>query len=188
MVPPTEALERELDSAGNAAQRNRMRKAVRTERCGRLYCMGKVTCPVLSWRRGTGGKRKTQQRDKISPAYFPEILRCFNCRYPGKIKYEGYRLLACDGSDINIFRNPSDPSSYYRNSSNDKGFNELHIAALYDLCNRSYQKLHIVCQSVSTETGVATKNTDYRAGNTKDTAKACYVCRSRRISKAIEDL
>lgn len=86
----------------------------------------------------------TQQRDKISPVYFPEILRCFNCRYPGKIKYKDYRLLACDGSDINIFRNPSDPSSYYRNSSNDKGFNELHIDALYDLCNRSYQMLHIV--------------------------------------------
>ena len=28
----------------------------------------------------------TQQRDKISPVYFPEILRCFNCRYPGKIR------------------------------------------------------------------------------------------------------
>lgn len=86
----------------------------------------------------------TQQRDKISPVYFPETLRCFNCWYPGKIKYKDYRLLACDGSDINIFRNRSDPASYYRNSSNGKGFNVLHINALYDLCNRSYQMLHIV--------------------------------------------
>lgn len=86
----------------------------------------------------------TQQRDKISPAYFPEILKRFNCQYPGKTKYRDYSLLACDGSDINIFRNPNDPASYYKNSLNDKGFNELHIDALYDLCNRSYQMLHIV--------------------------------------------
>ena len=38
-----------------------------------------------------------------------------------------YRLLACDGSDINIFRNPADHSTYYCNSESDKGFNELHI-------------------------------------------------------------
>lgn len=85
----------------------------------------------------------SQQRDKISPAYFPEILKRFNSQYSGKIKYKDYRLLACDGSDINIFRNPDDPTSYYRNSSNDKGFNELHIDALYDLCNRTYQMLNI---------------------------------------------
>lgn len=86
----------------------------------------------------------TQQRDKISLTYFPEILKRFNCQYPGKIKYKDYRLLACDGSDINIFRNPNDPASYYRNSLNDKGFNELHIDALYDLCNRTYQTPHVV--------------------------------------------
>lgn len=85
----------------------------------------------------------SQQRDKIGPAYFPEILKRFNSQYPGKFKYKDYRLLACDGSDINIFRNPNDPTSYYKNSLSDKGFNELHIDALYDLCNRTYQMLHI---------------------------------------------
>lgn len=54
----------------------------------------------------------TQQRDKISLTFFPEILKRFNCQYPGKIKYKDYRLLAYDGSDINIFRNPNDPASF----------------------------------------------------------------------------
>lgn len=93
----------------------------------------------------------TQQRGKILPSYFPEILKRFNNKYPGKTRYKGYRLLACDGSDINIFRNPDDPTSYYRNSVNDKGFNELHIDALYDICNRIYQALNITGRHTQNE-------------------------------------
>ena len=93
----------------------------------------------------------TQQRDKILPTYFPEILKRFNNQYPGKARYKGYRLLACDGSDINIFRNPDDPTSYYRNSVNDKGFNELHIDALYDICNRTYRALNITGRHTQNE-------------------------------------
>lgn len=84
-----------------------------------------------------------QQRDKLLPNLFPELLHRLNNSYPGNRKFKGYRLLACDGSDINIFRNPDDSSTYYHNSENDKGFNELHIDALYDLCNRVYKKINI---------------------------------------------
>lgn len=93
----------------------------------------------------------TQQRGKILPTYFPEILKRFNNQYPGRTRYKGYRLLACDGSDINIFRNPDDPTSYYRNSSNDKGFNVLHIDALYDICNKTYHALNITGRHTQNE-------------------------------------
>lgn len=93
----------------------------------------------------------TQQRSKILPTFFPEILKRFNNQYPGRTRYKGYKLLACDGSDVNIFRNPDDPTSYYRNSSNDKGFNVLHIDALYDICNRTYLALNITGRHTQNE-------------------------------------
>lgn len=84
-----------------------------------------------------------QQRDKLSDTLFPAILLRFNKSFPGKNLYKGYRLLACDGTDINIFHNPNDSSTYYCNPNSEKGFNELHIDALYDLCNRTYQYINI---------------------------------------------
>lgn len=84
-----------------------------------------------------------QQRNKMNDKLFPTLLQKFNTVFQGKKLYKNHRLLACDGSDLNIFRNPDDSSTYYCNSSADKGFNEIHIDALYDLCNRTYQKINI---------------------------------------------
>lgn len=53
-------------------------------------------------------------------------------------KYKGYRLLACDGSDLNIARNPKDADTHFQSLPTDKGFNQLHLNALYDLCERRY--------------------------------------------------
>ncbi|SKA59764.1 Transposase DDE domain-containing protein [Eubacterium uniforme] len=84
-----------------------------------------------------------QQRDKLRENLFPRLLNDFNSHFPGNKTYKGYKLLACDGSDANIFHNPNDKSTYYRNPGSEKGFNELHIDALYDLCNRTYQMINI---------------------------------------------
>ncbi|MEN6566358.1 MAG: transposase, partial [Veillonellales bacterium] len=46
--------------------------------------------------------------------------------------------LACDGTDLNIARNPSDQENYFQSHSGEKGFNQLHLNALYDLCSRGY--------------------------------------------------
>lgn len=46
--------------------------------------------------------------------------------------------MACDGSDLNIARNPEDPDTYFRSFQTDKGFNQLHLNALYDLCEKRY--------------------------------------------------
>lgn len=85
-----------------------------------------------------------QQRDKILPKFFPQLFKLFNEKYPGTRDYKGHQLLACDGSDINIFHNPNDPSTYYRNPGTTQGFNEMHIDGLYDLCNRVYKQINIV--------------------------------------------
>ena len=46
--------------------------------------------------------------------------------------------MACDGSDLNIVRNPEDTDTYFQSSPTDKGFNQLHLNALYDLCEKWY--------------------------------------------------
>jgi len=50
--------------------------------------------------------------------------------------YHGYRLLACDGSDVNISRDPSDEETFIHEG--EKGYNMIHINALYDLLNHTY--------------------------------------------------
>lgn len=84
-----------------------------------------------------------QQREKISESLFSSLLTSFNSRFSLDSKYKDYQLLACDGSDINIFHNPNDTSTYYRNPGSEKGFNEIHLDALYDLCNRRYLYINI---------------------------------------------
>ena len=52
--------------------------------------------------------------------------------------YYGYRLLAVDGTDINIPCDPKDGSTYFQTFENAQGYNLLHLTALYDLRNRLY--------------------------------------------------
>lgn len=79
-----------------------------------------------------------QQRNKLLPETFKFLFSEFNSRFPFEKKYKGYRLLACDGSDLNIARNSTDTETYFQSLPTDKGFNQLHLNALYDLCSKRY--------------------------------------------------
>jgi hypothetical protein len=79
-----------------------------------------------------------QQRGKIRHEALEILFHSFNEKFPEFKTYDEYRLLACDGSDINIPRNPNDDSTFFQSNSDEKGFNQLHLNALYDLCSRRY--------------------------------------------------
>jgi len=79
-----------------------------------------------------------QQRKKILPEALEFLFQEFNKAFAQYQTYRGYCLLACDGSDLNIARNPSDQENYFQSNPGEKGFNQLHLNALYDLCNRRY--------------------------------------------------
>jgi len=79
-----------------------------------------------------------QQRDKILPGAFEFLLHEFTESYTDIKNYRGYRLLAADGSDLHIATNPNDPDSFHQNNPGEKGYNLLHLNAMYDLCNRLY--------------------------------------------------
>lgn len=74
-----------------------------------------------------------QQRSKILPnAWF--YLFYFFTKQCNKISdplYKDYRVFACDGSDINSFRNLADKETYI--SEGENGYNAIHLNALYKL-------------------------------------------------------
>lgn len=47
-----------------------------------------------------------------------------------------------DGSDINIAHNPKDQDTYFKNGEA-KGFNQIHLNAMYDLLDRIYTDIII---------------------------------------------
>lgn len=81
-----------------------------------------------------------QQRNKIKPLLFEDLFRLFTTKLPCTKHYSGYRLLAVDGSDLNVPNNPKDPTFLQSDESerNVKNVSLAHLNALYDLLNRSY--------------------------------------------------
>jgi len=84
-----------------------------------------------------------QQRDKILPVAFEFLLKEFTSSFQDLKTYEEYRVLAVDGSDLNIYHNPNDPDTYFQSIPNTKGFNQLHLNAMYDLFNKLYVEVCI---------------------------------------------
>ncbi len=81
-----------------------------------------------------------QRRAAVSPEALHFLYCCFTeaiMELDAPKTYRGYRLIACDGSDINIPYNPSDYESYQKNGDK-KGFNQLHINVFHDVLNGIY--------------------------------------------------
>ncbi len=79
-----------------------------------------------------------QQRGKLLPFALEYLWKEFTHSFQDLKTYQGYRLLAVDGSDLNICHNPNDVDTYFQSTQNSKGFNQLHLNAMYDLCNKLY--------------------------------------------------
>ncbi len=86
-----------------------------------------------------------QQRAKLLPEAFRYLLKQFNLRFPRRGLIGKYSLIAADGSEFNIARNPKDPSSFHPpNGKSKKGFNSIHTVSLFDLLSKRY--LDVVVQ------------------------------------------
>ena len=79
-----------------------------------------------------------QRRAKILPAAFQHLFHKFNETFSQTNFFHGYRLYAVDGSDIHIPTIPDDHSTYYNVYADSKGYNLMHLNALYDLLNKRY--------------------------------------------------
>jgi hypothetical protein len=80
-----------------------------------------------------------QQRQKLLPETFPYLLDQFNSHFPLGLYKEKYNLVAADGCEFNIARNPVDADTFHPpNGKSTKGFNMLQTVALYDLISKRY--------------------------------------------------
>ena len=72
----------------------------------------------------------SQRRAQIPPDSFREVFHQFNAACVDVETFRGYRVLAVDGTAVNMPRNPNAPS-FVQNSSAPKGYNQLHVNPLY---------------------------------------------------------
>lgn len=79
-----------------------------------------------------------QQREKILPEAFQFLFYEFNNNFQDFKTHNGYRLIACDGSSLNIACDPKNEENYFQNTKDQKAFSMLHLNASYDLCSRRY--------------------------------------------------
>lgn len=80
-----------------------------------------------------------QQRSKLNPNTFEHLFHQFLSHFPLNLYKDKYLLLACDGSTFTYTRAPLDVDSYYAPDGKSlKGFNQLHLIALFDLLSQRY--------------------------------------------------
>lgn len=84
-----------------------------------------------------------QQRKKIPWIVFEDAFENFNRCCTDIKTYKGYRILAVDGTTVNMARNPK-AESFMQNAGNPRGYNQLHVNPLYDILNKTY--VHCVIQ------------------------------------------
>ena len=79
-----------------------------------------------------------QRRAQILPEAFETLFHHFTTKIDSHKLFHGFRLLAVDGSDLQIAANPDDPDSFYPGVNGQKSYNLLHINAMYDLLQCIY--------------------------------------------------
>ena len=142
----------------------------------RKYPFEKIISAILAFRSGTLNREIMdffgldpnigtssafiQQRSKILPEAFEHLFQHFTSQVDENKIYHGLRLLAVDGSDLQIAANSGDPDSYYPGINGQKSYNLLHINAMYDLLQHTYTDAVIQKSRNSDESGALTDMVD----------------------------
>ncbi len=84
-----------------------------------------------------------QSRNKLLPETFEVLFHEFNNSLDYFKTLEEYRLIAVDGSDLNIPHDFKNQETYFQSTPNSKGFNQIHINAMYDLTNKAYLDAYV---------------------------------------------
>ena len=109
-----------------------------------LLCMegGSLTGELLRYfgcSQGTASSSAfIQQRQKINEFAFPSLFDLFVRNTDRDKLYKGYRLLAADGSDIQIPADSKHTDSYFPGANGQAPYSLLHLNAVYDLLLHTY--------------------------------------------------
>jgi len=92
-----------------------------------------------------------QQRRKLSEETLPMLFSLFVKKTDSPKKYKGLRLLAADGSDIQIPVNPHHLDSYFPGTNGQASYSLLHLDAMYDLLQHTYMDAVLLGQRKANE-------------------------------------
>lgn len=94
----------------------------------------------------------SQRRTQIPPEVFRSVFDNFNSACTEGDLFRGYKLLAADGTTVNLPRNPA-ASSFVQNDGILKGVNQLHVTPLYNILSRTFDDLVIQPEPKKDEIG-----------------------------------
>ncbi len=94
----------------------------------------------------------SQRRTQIPSKVFRSVFDDFNSACADSDLFRDYRLLAVDGTAVNLPRNPTSPS-FVQNEGIPKGVNQLHVTPLYDILCRTFADLVIQPEPKKDEIG-----------------------------------
>ena len=125
-----------------------------------LLCMegGSLTNELLRYFRCSQDTASSsafiQQRQKLNEFAFPSLFDLFVKNTDEERLYKGYRLLAADGSDIQIPTDPKHTESYFPGANGQASYNLLHLDAVYDLLLHTYVDASVCAKREWNEKGV----------------------------------
>ena len=83
-----------------------------------------------------------KQRRKLNSQALANLLLMFNAKLSIKLYNDKYQFIACDGSAVDIFRDPNDPDTFFEPAGKStRGFNQIHINAFYSILDRRFTNL-----------------------------------------------
>lgn len=94
-----------------------------------------------------------QQRGKLKTEAFEKIFRRTSEVFSNPSTYDGYRLIAVDGSRIHIPLNRNDPETFCPGTNGQAPYNLIHLNAAYDILNNTFLDVVMQGHNVMDETG-----------------------------------
>ena len=94
----------------------------------------------------------SQRRGQISPEVFREVFDRFNASCTDSATFRGYTVLACDGTAVNMPRNPDAPS-FVTHAGAPEGFNQIHLTLLYNNSEHTFHSAVIQNEAEKDEVG-----------------------------------
>ena len=82
-----------------------------------------------------------QQRSKLKHRAFEDFFKLTVGLNHSPLLYQGYRLFAIDGSDVQIPCNPDDENTFFPGVNGQKPYNLVHLNAMYDILSNTYQDI-----------------------------------------------
>lgn len=83
-----------------------------------------------------------KQRKKLTADALKNLSFIFNSKLPENLYNGKYRFIACDGSAVDIARNPNDSDTFFEpNGKSKRGFNQIHINSFYSILDRRITNL-----------------------------------------------